>query len=73
VAPVPSYRPGPAAADVDAAALAAAVADLRARLARVCAGLPAADFDALVETIARRALRWATRDYREQQGAGAIR
>jgi hypothetical protein len=41
--------------------LAGAVADLRRRLARACAGLPAADFDALVDRMARRALRWAAR------------
>ncbi len=56
----PSYSP-PRAADDDAAMLAGAVADLRRRLARACAGLPAADFDALVDRMARRALRWAAR------------
>ncbi len=55
-----SYAP-PRAADDDAAMLARAVADLRRRLARACAGLPAADFDVLVDRMARRALRWAAR------------
>jgi hypothetical protein len=73
VAPAPPYRPEPAGPDVDAAALAATAADLRIRLARVCAAMPAADFDALIDIIARRALRWATREYRAQQGAGALR
>ena len=39
--------------------LAPVVADLRARLALVCAHLPAESFDALVRRIAHTKLRWA--------------
>jgi hypothetical protein len=47
--------------ETDPAVLARVVTDLRRRLTRACAGLPAAEFDALVEVMARRALRWAAR------------
>jgi hypothetical protein len=55
------YLPYVPAAEVDPVELARTRADLRRRLARACAGLPPADFDALVDAMARRALRWAAR------------
>jgi len=36
-------------------------ADLRARLRVACAHMPAAEFAALVDTMARRSLRWSRR------------
>jgi hypothetical protein len=58
---VPPYLPYVPTPDADPAALARARADLRARLSRPCAGLAPADFEALVDVMARRALRWAAR------------
>jgi hypothetical protein len=59
---LPPYRPPADVPDeADPSALARSAADLRTRLARACAGLPPAEFDVLVERMARRALRWAAR------------
>jgi hypothetical protein len=56
----PGVASGPASVAADAQ-LAALAASLAARLRGVCADWDAAEFDALVQRIARTQLRWADR------------
>jgi hypothetical protein len=55
----PTYAPPIDRHLAPAVRLARLTADVAARLRPVCAALPPADFDALVEDIARLKLRWA--------------
>jgi hypothetical protein len=55
----PAYTPAVDRHLTPAVRVARLTADVAARLGPACAGMPTADFDALVDDIARLKLRWA--------------